>query len=52
MDDNCGGSKDKPVQEVRLETAVITLVAAAVWLDTAPLGSKAPLENARRRVPS
>jgi hypothetical protein len=42
--------KDKLVREVRSETAVPASVAAAVRLDTAPLGVRAPLESARRRV--
>jgi hypothetical protein len=44
--------KDKLVREVRSETAVPASVAAAVRLDTAPLGVRAPLESARRRVPT
>jgi hypothetical protein len=44
--------KDKLVGEVRSETAVPASVAAAVRLDTAPLGVRAPLESARRRVPT
>ena len=44
--------RDKLVREVRSETAVPASVAAAVRLDTAPLGVRAPLESARRRVPT
>jgi hypothetical protein len=44
--------KDKLVQEVRSETAVPALVAAAARLDTALLGVRAPLESARRRAPT
>jgi hypothetical protein len=44
--------KDKLVREVRSETAVPASVAAAVRLDTAPLGVRAHLESVRRRVPT
>lgn len=46
------GPRDKFVREARSETAVPASVAAVVRLVTAPLGVRAPLDCARRRVPT